>query len=133
MFGSFDISTSALAAQRMRLTTIASNMANIDTTHDASGKYDPYRRMDVVFQAQRTADGGMGVRVSKVLQDPSPLKVRYEPWNPDKDADGYVYYPNVDLPTEYINALEATRAYEANATAIETTKAMMNATLRLLG
>jgi len=132
MFGSFDISTSALTAQRMRLDTISSNIANIHSTRDADGNVNPYHRLFTVFEAQRTANGGAGVRVSQIQQDTSPLKAQYEPWNPDRDAKGYVYYPNVDLATEYVNALETTRAYEANVTAIETTKSMMSATLRVL-
>ena len=132
MFGTFDISTSALSAQRIRLDTISSNIANIHTTHDASGKPNPYRRLYTVFEAQRTPDGGPGVRVSGIQQDASDFRKVYEPANPDHDASGYVSYPNVNLSTEMVDALEATRAYEANITAVETTKSMMAATLRVL-
>ena len=132
MFGSFDISASALTAQRTRFETIQSNIANVHVTRDADGNVNPYRRLYAVFEAQRTASGGAGVRVAQIQQDTSPLKPQYEPTNPDRDANGYVYYPNVDLPTEYINALETSRAYEANITAIETTKSMLAATLRVL-
>ena len=68
MFGNFDISTSALSAQRTRLETIASNIANIDSVGGADGKPSPYRRLFTVFQAQRTADGGQGVRVAKIAE-----------------------------------------------------------------
>ncbi len=132
MFGDFDISGSALSAQRVRLNTIASNIANINVTRGVDGKTGPYRRQFPVFEAQRTEDGGAGVRVSKVEDDPSDFKLKYEPGHPDADKRGFVAYPNVDLSVEYVNMLEATRAYEANASAIETTKSMMNATLRLL-
>jgi flagellar basal-body rod protein FlgC len=133
MFGSFDVSTSALTAQRVRLETIASNIANIHSTLGPDGKPAPYRRLFPVFQAQQTADGGAGVHVSRIEQDSSPFREQYEPWNTQAaDARGYVKYPNVDLSTEYVNALETTRAYEANITAIETTKSMMSATLRVL-
>jgi flagellar basal-body rod protein FlgC len=132
MFGSFDISTSALSAQRVRLDTIASNIANIDSVLGPNGKPAPYRRLYPVFQAQR-ADGGMGVSVAKIEQDQSPFIEKYEPGNVmAADSRGFVKYPNVDLSTEYVNALETTRAYEANITAIETTKSMMSATLRVL-
>jgi flagellar basal-body rod protein FlgC len=132
MFGSFDISASGLTAQRYRLETIASNLANVNTTLGPDGRPAPYRRLAPIFRAQR-ADGGPGVSVARVEEDQTPFVKKYEPWNElAADRNGYVNYPNVDLSTEYINALETTRAYEANVTAIETTKSMMNATLRVL-
>jgi flagellar basal-body rod protein FlgC len=133
MFGTFDISTSALSAQRTRLETIASNIANIDSIAGPDGRPSPYRRLFTTFQAQRTADGGAGVRVAKIAEDhETPFSLKHEPHNPYADASGNVHYPNVNLSTEMVNALETTRAYEANITAIETTKSMMTATLRLL-
>ena len=132
MFGAFDTSTSALSAQRVRLETIASNIANIDSVLGPDGKPSTYRRLYPVFQAQRTPGGGAGVSVKSIEQDPSPFIERKDPFNPAAKANGYVSYPNVDLMTEYVNAMETTRAYEANITAIETTKSMMNATLRVL-
>jgi len=131
MFGSFDISTSALCAQRVRLDTIASNIANVDSVKGADGTNQPYRRVFPVFSAQRK-DGGTGVGVEKVVEDQADFSKRFEPGNQLADAQGYVQYPNVNLSTEYINALEASRAYEANVTAIETTKGMISSTLRLL-
>ncbi len=133
MFGAFDISSSALGAQRTRLDTIASNIANIDSVITPDGKVAPYRRLIPIFQAQRAKDGGAGVSVAKIEEDTdTPFNLRHEPGNLAADAQGWVKYPNVDLSTEYVNALETTRAYEANITAIETTKSMMNSTLRLL-
>jgi flagellar basal-body rod protein FlgC len=132
MFGVFDISASALTAQRMRLDTISSNVANFDSVLGPNGKPQTYRRLYPVFQAQRTASGGAGVRVASIEQDPSPFIEREERWNRAADEKGIVRYPNVDLATEMANAIESTRAYEANAATIETTKSMMNATLRLL-
>ena len=137
MFGAFDISTSALSAQRTRLETIASNIANVDSILSPDGKPSPYRRLYPIFQSQGrdafAGQSGAGVKVTQIKQDTSPFIRRYEPWNTAAaDADGYVKYPNVNLSTEYINALETTRAYEANITAIETTKSMMGATLRVL-
>jgi flagellar basal-body rod protein FlgC len=136
MFGTFDISASALTAQRVRLETIASNLANWDSpqsTRSADGKPVPYRRLFPIFQAQRLANGGVGVGVASIQEDQSPFVEKFEPWNTQlADADGKVKYPNVDLATESVNALETTRAYEANITAIETTKSMLNATLRVL-
>ena len=131
MYGSFDISTSALTAQRIRLETIASNIANIHSIQQ-QGEPSPYRRLFPIFEAQRTADGGTGVRVAAIQQDMSDFRMVKEPGNPYADAQGYVRYPNVDLSTEQVNALETTRAYEANITAIETTKSMIASTLRIL-
>jgi flagellar basal-body rod protein FlgC len=131
MFGSFDISTSALNAQRVRLDTIASNIANVDSFR-MPGQASPYKRLYPIFEGQ-AAGGGMGVHVSRIEEDDSAPKAVFDPGNHYADAKGYVYYPNVDLSTEYINALESTRAYEANVTAIETTKSMMSATMRLIG
>ncbi len=132
MFGAFDISTSALGAQRTRLDTIASNIANVDSILGPDGKPAPYRRLFPIFQAQQVSSGNVGVAVTKIEEDDSDFKMKLEPGNSAADAQGWVKYPNVDLSTEYVNALETTRAYEANITAIETTKSMMNSTLRLL-
>lgn len=132
MFGAFDISTSALNAQRIRLDTIASNIANVDTVIGPDGKPAPYRRIFPVFQPQRTSEGGAGVSVKSIEYDSTDFRKQFEPGSPAADANGWVSYPNVNLSTEYVNALETTRAYEANITAVETTKSMMNSTLHLL-
>jgi flagellar basal-body rod protein FlgC len=134
MFGTFDISASGLTAQRVRIETISSNIANMDTVAGgvgADGKVVPYRRLYPVFEAA-AMNGGDGVHVKAIAEDPSPFKEKAEPDSPFADARGMVKYPNVDMLTENANALEAYRAYEANVTAIETTKSMMNASLRLL-
>ena len=134
MFQALDMGASGLLAQRTRLDTIAANIANANTTHDASGKVNPYRRRFVVFAAgQQNQPGRPGVHVASVNLDPSPLQRRFEPGHPDADAQGYVSYPNVDLAVEYVNALEASRAYEANVSMMEVSKAMINASLRLIG
>jgi flagellar basal-body rod protein FlgC len=133
MFDALDIGASGLQAQRTRLDTIAANIANVNTTRDANGNKIPYRRRFVVFAPGQANDPNKpGVHVSSIAQDPSPFVKRFDPGNPDADADGYVKLPNVDLSIEFVNALEASRAYEANVTMIETTKAMMNSSLRLL-
>lgn len=132
MFNVLDIGASGLAAQRARLDTIAANIANANTTHDASGKVAPFRRRFAVLAAGADIDGAPGVRVAEIKQDQGPLPRKFEPGNPDADKDGYVTYPNVDLAVEYVNALEASRAYEANVTMMETSKSMVNASLRLI-
>jgi flagellar basal-body rod protein FlgC len=133
MFDVLDIGASGLQAQRTRLDTIAANIANVNTTKDAAGNLNPYRRRFVVLQPSRAGDAqAPGVRVREIKLDPSPFNKRLEPDNPDADAQGFVYYPNVDMAIEYVNALEASRAYEANISLLETSKAMINSTLRLI-
>jgi flagellar basal-body rod protein FlgC len=131
MFDVLDVGASGLAAQRCRMDTIAGNLANINTTHDASGRVGPYRRRFAVFGAGQAGSDKPGVHAT-VRLDKSPFQKRYEPGHQDADAQGYVSYPNIDLATEYVNMLEASRAYEANATMMEVTKAMMNSSLRLI-
>jgi flagellar basal-body rod protein FlgC len=99
----------------------------------SNGQKVPYRRKFAVLEAGRDESGKAGVRVTKIAQDPSPFRKVYEPGHPDADAQGYVRYPNVRMEVEMVNALEASRAYEANVTAMEVSKAMVNASLRLLG
>jgi flagellar basal-body rod protein FlgC len=133
MFDMLDMGASGLTAQRTRLDTIAANIANINTTRDASGKLNPYRRHFVVFAQGQQGDANKpGVHVQSIQVDNSPLIRRYEPGNPEADKDGYVSHPNVDLSIEFVNALEASRAYEANVTMMDTVKSMFNSSLRLL-
>jgi flagellar basal-body rod protein FlgC len=133
MFGSLDISASALIAQRTRMEVIASNMANKDSIYDASGRYSPFRRRLAILAAGDPSTGrGEGVHVEEIALDQSEFRKVYSPGHPDADAQGYVEYPNIDPAVEMINALEASRAYEANITAVEATKSMMRASLRLL-
>lgn len=133
MFDILDMGASALTAQRVRMDTIAGNIANINTLRNSEGKPDPYRRRFVVFApGQPDNPSKPGVHVKSVEMDPSPLPKRYDPGNPDADKDGYVSYPNVDLAVEFVNALEASRAYEANVTMMDTAKSMFNSSLRLL-
>jgi flagellar basal-body rod protein FlgC len=133
MFDILDMGASGLLAQRTRLDTIAGNIANINTTHDASGKANPYRRRFVVFGQGQPGDPSQpGVHVQSIQEDPSAFGRKFDPGNPDADKDGYVQTPNVDLSIEFVNALEASRAYEANVTMMETAKSMFSSSLRLL-
>jgi flagellar basal-body rod protein FlgC len=132
MFDVLDMGASGLTAQRTRMDVIAQNIANAETTHDATGKAVPYRRKFATLMESRTESGLPGVRVEEIRSDPSPFVPKYEPGNRDADANGYVQYPNVDLAIEFTNAIEASRAYEANVNMMEVTKSMLNATLRLL-
>jgi len=136
MFDTLDISASGLQAQRTRMDTVAANIANLNTTRDAAGRPNPYRRRFAAFASGLAAKGPNahkpGVHVQDIEQDPSPFTRKFEPGHKDAGPDGYVLYPNIDLSVEFVNALEASRAYEANVTTMEVTKSMMNATLRLI-
>ena len=134
MFEALDIGASGLTAQRTRLDVIAANMANVSTTHDASGKPNPYRRRFAVLSSGSAEDHSKpGVHVESVQQDQAPFLRKYDPTNQDAGPDGYVQLPNVDPTVEFVNAIEASRAYEANVSMMEVTKSMINASLRLLG
>jgi flagellar basal-body rod protein FlgC len=135
MFTSLDVSTSGLVAQRARLNAISSNIANMSTTRDENGEAAPYQPRYVTFETDTsltTSGGGAGVRVGSVEYSDEPPKMKYEPGHPDADEQGYVRYPAVDMTTEFVDALEATRAYEANIGVIEVTKNMAEQALRII-
>lgn len=133
MFGSLDISTSGLVAQRTRLDVIASNMANRDSIVDADGNHNPFRRRLAILSPGDPATGhAQGVHVQEIALDDSPFIQRYEPDSPFADDRGYVAYPNIDPMMEMVNAIDASRAYEANIAAAEATKSMIQSSLRLL-
>lgn len=135
MFDSLDISASALLAQRTRMDTIANNVANMNTTHNEKGQPVPYRRRFVLFAPGRTGENGQtmpGVHVEKVESDMKAFRIVHDPGNKDADKNGNVSYPNVDLAIEQVNMIEASRAYDANVTMMDTTKAMIASALRLI-
>lgn len=142
MYGSLDIAVSGMVAQRMRMDVISANLANRDTILDAQGNPNPFRRkIGVLMQGDPSGRTGasrsMGVHMGELRDDQGEFRKVYDPKSPyarpEGDPDeGYVYYPNVDPITEQINAVEAVRAYEANATAAEVTKTMMAQALRLI-
>ena len=133
MFNVLEMGASGLVAQRTRMDTIAGNVLNINTTRNAAGEKVPYRRRMAIFEAQMAkGSSAPGVRVKEIRLDQTPFQKRYEPGNPDADEKGMVLDPNVDLATEHVNMLEASRAYEATITMMETSKAMYNASLRLI-
>ncbi len=133
MYGSLDISTSALVAQRTRLNVVAANVANSRSILNSEGEYEPYRRRFAVFAAGDPSRGtAAGVHVAEIGIDQGALRPVLEPGSPYADADGYVYYPNIDPVVEQMNAMEATRAYEANITALEATKSMFSIALQII-
>lgn len=115
-------SASALNAERTRIEVSISNIANADSTRGPDGK--PYRRRDVVLAADQSFEsalgqaGVVGVKVAAVVEDQSPFQRRYDPSHPDADPEGFVAMPNVDTPEEMVNMMSASRAYQANLTAI---------------
>ena len=131
-FSSMQISATGLAAERLRMDTISSNMANASTTRNAQGEKSPYVRKIAVFQEALDSKKQMaGVKAVGIEEDKSPLRREYNPNHPDADEDGYVTYPNVNIITEMTNLIDATRAYEANATAFESSKAIVTKGLSL--
>ena len=125
LFKVFDIAGSAMTAQSMCLNVVASNMANADSVTGSDGQ--PYRAKQVIFQAQPLG----GVNVTRVIDDPSPMKIVYDPQNPYADAQGYVTMPNVDVVEEMTNMISASRSYQANVEMMNTAKTLLQRTLTL--
>lgn len=138
----FRISSSGMAAQRMRLNSISSNMANVNTTRTPEG--GPYRRKDVVFEAMPEVKNFgeilsahspqsemQRVQVTDVISDRGKPLLKYEPDHPDANPDGYVAYPNINMMEETTNMIQATRAYEANVQALQASKDMALSALEI--
>jgi flagellar basal-body rod protein FlgC len=129
LFNIFNVSGSAMSAQAQRLNTVASNLANADSTTSATG--EAYRAKQVVFEAVPTEGGGTGVRVQQVVEDASPLKQVYDPKHPMADDKGYVAMPNVNVVDEMVNMLSASRSYQTNVETMNAAKALLLKTLTL--
>ena len=128
--GIFQIAGSAMAAQSQRMNTTASNLANADSVSGPDGQ--PYRAKQVVFEmAPANGQGIGGVRVARVVEDPSPLRMQHDPKNPLANADGYVAMPNVNMVEEMVNMISASRSYQANVEVLNTAKTMMLKTLTI--
>ncbi|OGQ95175.1 MAG: flagellar basal body rod protein FlgC [Deltaproteobacteria bacterium RIFOXYD12_FULL_57_12] len=133
IFQSMKISSSALQAQQIRLNTISSNLANIETTRTPEG--GPYRKKSVIFRtvnqpafdqqlASSLQEGARGVEVARITTDNRPPKTIYDPSHPDADSAGYVAFPDINLLEEIADLMSATRTYEANVTVIKSAKRM---------
>ena len=144
LFYGFDISASALTAQRLRMDVISSNIANADTTRArmVDGRWVPYSRKVVVLQSQSAPsfsqllqnemqNVGAGVKVSRIYDDPAPFKQVYDPGHPDADENGFVLKPNVDILKEMVDMISATRSYEANVTALNAAKNFVTKALEI--
>lgn len=141
LFNSIDVSASGLTAERLRMDIISENIANAETTRTASG--GPYRRKIPVFNALENKgfssvfdqvmgkSSGDGVEVIGIEEDMSPFIRKFDPSHPDAGDDGYLYLPNVNVVTEMINMVSASKAYEANVTAVNSTKSMMMKALEI--
>lgn len=147
MFHAMNVSSSALTAQRLRLDVISSNMANVDTTREkvVNGEWQPYRRKMVVMEpnknsfsatfkeamGQDTGRAPGGVKVSRIMTDPTPDRLVYDPEHPDANEEGYVSLPNVDPLREMVDMISATRSYEANVTVMNASKGMLMKALEI--
>ena len=147
LFDSLDISGSALSAERLRMDVTAENLANANTTRGANGA--AYRRKVVVLEQQAGGGGATfgntlaaemrrgggkptGVQVAAIAEDTTPNRRVHDPGHPDADAQGYVEMPNVDSVAEMVDLISASRAYEANVTAMQAAKSLFTKTLELL-
>jgi flagellar basal-body rod protein FlgC len=140
MLRSLDISASGLVAQRTRMDAISTNIANMHSTRNEKGELSPFQARFVVLETDsqtETSSGGVGVRVKSVNQESVEPTYKYEPNHPhaikEGPRKGYVAYPSVNLNAEFVDAMLATRAYEANVGMMEMTKNMAQQALRILG
>lgn len=130
LFNTMRISASGLSAERLRMDTITSNIANATTTRGEDGK--PYVRKIAVFQENLDKAKGLnGVKAVGIAEDDSPLQKVYDPTHPDADENGYVTMPNVNILNEMADMIAASRSYEANADTLNATKSMFMKTLEL--
>jgi len=136
LFDALDASGSALSAERLRMDVTAENLANAQSTRGSNGT-GPYKRKEVVLEQAGSSfadslQAARGVRVAGIVEDSTPPRQVYDPGHPDADAKGYVTMPNVNTVTEMTDLIGASRAYEANVTAMQTAKSMFARTLDLL-
>ena len=143
LFRAMEVTASGLNAERSRMNTIASNLANAKTTRTEEG--GPYKRLDPVFQSipltqkfqdlvgEEAASATSVVRVQSIRQDESPPEMVFDPGHPDADPNGYVAMPNVNVVQEMVNMITASRAYEAGVTVMQTVKGMARSALNIGG
>jgi flagellar basal-body rod protein FlgC len=132
LFNTIKISSTALKAQQVRLNTVSSNLANVETTQTPEG--GPYRRKSVVFMSdgsifsenldQEMKGAVQGVKVTRIVADTQPPRIIYNPGHPDANEEGYVSMPNINSLEEMADMVSATRAYEANINTIQASKRM---------
>lgn len=129
-----EIAVGGLRAQRVRMNIIANNVANALTTRTLRG--GPFRRQLAILRGEQLRPNvnpeKLGVRVSRVITDPSPLRMVYDPSHPDANTEGFVAYPNVNLAVEMVNLISAQRAYEANIAVVMSAKRMRQMALEII-
>ena len=148
MYSSIEVSASGLSAARLAMDVIANNLANVNTTRTPEG--GAFKRQLVVFAQKQSTSGETGfdpidssdandpgkstdgVEAVGIVNDPGPDRLVYDPTHPDADANGYVHMPNIDVVKEMVDMIAASRAYQANVTAISESRAMGNAAMNLL-
>lgn len=140
-FSAINVSSSALTAERVRMNLISGNLANANTTKTAEG--GPYKRKDAVFAATpsessfgRSLDSATArqvsqVEIQRIVEDQNPPRLQYDPGHPDANPQGYVALPNVNVVEEMADMINASRAYEANVTAVQAAKSMAMKTLEI--
>ena len=144
-YNSVEVSASGLSAERLAMDVIANNIANVNSTHGGPGGGTFKRQLVVFSQKADTPDnqtdsldgqdagyGQAGVEAMGIVSDPAPDKLVFDPTNPDADPRGYVHMPNIEVVKEMVDMMSASRAYEANVTAIQEARNMGNAALNLL-
>jgi flagellar basal-body rod protein FlgC len=130
LFNVFNIAGSGMSANSHRLNTVASNLANVDSVTSSDGK--PYKSKQVIFRAVPINNLGVStVKVDKVIEDPSPPNLVYNPTHPLADAKGYVTMPNVNVTEEMVNMISASRAYQNNVETMNAAKSMLLKTLTI--
>lgn len=139
IFNAMKINASGLTLERMKIDTISSNIANVNTTRTTEG--GPYKRKEVLFEemvsksynaaTKKEERKSEGVKVTQIYEDQSNLQRVYQPEHPDADAEGYVTMPNVNLLDEMVSLMEAQRTYEANATALKASKSILNKAIEI--
>ena len=144
LFKAMEITASGLNAERSRMNTIASNLANAKTTR-VVGEEGPYKRLDPVFRSvplsskfkdlvgEEAADAAALVKVESIREDPNPPMMVFDPSHPDADPSGYVAMPNVNVMQEMVNMITASRAYEAGVTVMSSVKGMARSALNIGG
>jgi flagellar basal-body rod protein FlgC len=148
MYDSIEVSASGLSAERLAMDVIANNLANVNTTRTPEG--GAFKRQLVVFAQKQEEDPNAsldpldtssdsdpgksrdGVQAVAIINDPGPDRMVYDPTHPDADANGYVHMPNIDVVKEMVDMIAASRAYQANVTAIQESRNMGNAAMNLL-
>lgn len=139
IFDSMQINTSGLNLERLKLDVISSNIANVNTTRTDDG--GPYLKQEVTFEETikrqqshftgQTTDKSFGVQATEIVEDEDNTKLVFEPTHPDADENGYVAYPNVDMADEMIDLITTLRSYDANVTAMNASKSMLNKALEI--